>query len=277
LQRSILEMQQRQQAILVPFLAEQEGFDVEVDEQGNITSISKTTDPMALKKKEIEERLADRSLAALKGELPVDPALEETLGLQERELRERLSSTLGPGYETSTPGIESLASFNRTAEILRSGARRDELTLAEQLGITREQQRIFQQQTALDVLGQQSQQVPMTLAGAFGQNAQGFGQAQQPFIAQRNAQLQASVANQRSQTALFGAGLGFLGTALFSDRDLKVDHGIIAWTIDGIPVHEFTDWLGERRIGVFAQEAQVVRPDAVYESGGWLLVDYGAI
>ena len=211
LQREILEQQRQQQAILIPFLAEQEGFEAVTDEHGNITSIKKLPDALADMKKEIETKFAERSLKALRGELDVDPALEETLGTQERDLRNRLASQLGPGWETSSPGIEALGNFTRSSEILRAGARNDQLTLAEQLGLAREQERIFAQQTSLDTLQGSANQIPLTLAGAFGQNAQGFGKAQEPFIAQRQMQLNAAIANQQSKSQMFGAGLGLVG------------------------------------------------------------------
>lgn len=277
LQRQIIEAQQRQNAVLTPFLAEQEGFDVTTDELGNITSIKKRLDPNDVKRKELETGLLDRSLAALKGELPVDPGLEENLTQQERELRDRLSSQLGPGYETSTPGIETLGEFFRSAEILREGARTGQLTLAEQLGITREQQDIFRRQSSQDVLRQTSIGDPLTFAGAFGQTARGFGQAQQPYIQQRQMQLQASMANAQNKSSMFGAGIGLIG-ALFSDVDMKEDITQIAEMPNGLGIYEYTlKTTGERMIGVLANEVEALLPWAVGTKGGYDVVDYGAI
>jgi hypothetical protein len=64
---------------------------------------------------------------ALAGNLPVDPALERQIGEDERTVRAKLAEQVGPGYETSTPGIQSLADFRQRAEELRSAARHDEI------------------------------------------------------------------------------------------------------------------------------------------------------
>jgi hypothetical protein len=277
LQRSIIEAQQRQNAVLLPFLAEQEGFDVEVDGQGNVTKINKRFDPDDEKRKELESGLLDRSLKALKGELPVDPALEDSLSKQEQELRDRLSAQLGPGYETSTPGIEMLGEFFRSSEILREGARTGQLTLAEQLGITREQQDIYRRQSSQDTLRQSAIGDPLTFAGAFGQTARGYGQAQQPFIEHRRMQLQASMANAQSSNAMLGAGVGLIG-ALISDVDAKEDIVPIGRTESGLGIYEYTlKSTGERMIGVLSHEVEEILPHAVGTRMGYDVVDYSEV
>src|SRR5215510_2500152 len=152
LQRSIIESQNRQNKILLPFLAEQEGFDVTMDENGTISAISKRPDPLADQSKEIQKLLNDRSLAALKGELPIDPGLERDLEAQRNTLINNLTAQFGPGGLTSTPAQEALQRQAESENILREGARTGQLTLAEQLGITREQENTFQRQTAQDTL-----------------------------------------------------------------------------------------------------------------------------
>ena len=97
---------------------------------------------------EIELEFLRRSQAALAGELPVDPALERALEEGRGTLEESLRRQLGPGFATSTPGIEALANFDQRAEELRSGARRAELTVSEQLG----QARAAQEQARLQGL-----------------------------------------------------------------------------------------------------------------------------
>lgn len=277
LQREIIENQQAQNAVLLPFLAEQEGYDVEVDANGNLTKITKRFDPDDAKRQELESGYLDRALKALKGELPVDPGLEEGLQKQEEDLRQRLASQLGPGYETSTPGIEALDQFFRTSEILRDGARTGQLTLAEQLGITREQQDIYSRQASQDVLRQSAIGDPLTFAGAFGQTARGYGQAQIPFIEHRKMQTQASIANAQSSASMFGAGLGLIG-ALFSDDALKSDIIPVMTREDGLTVYEYTfNPTGERMIGVLSSEVEKLYPDAVGTKGGYDTVDYGAL
>ncbi|MGE5513724.1 MAG: tail fiber domain-containing protein [Bacteroidota bacterium] len=276
IQRQIIEQQQAQNKILLPFLAEQEGFDVQVNDQGVITKIAKRADPDEAKRKELESGLLDRSLKALKGELPVDPGLEQNLQQQEKDLRDRLAAQFGPGYETTTPGIETLGEFFRTSEILREGARTGQLTLAEQLGITREQQDQFQRQSSQDVLRQTAIGDPLTFAGAFGQTARGYGQAQVPFIEQRRMQLDASRANAANSTALLGAGIGLFG-AFLSDRRVKMDVMPIGTdVVPGVPLYEFSYiWDPDTRyIGPMADDLQKVAPDAVFENeDGYLFID----
>ena len=83
---------------------------------------------------QITDLLGKRTLAALKGELPVNPALLHDLATQEQTLKETLRSNLGPGWATSSPGIEAMASFDRTRNETLESARRGDIALGEQLG-----------------------------------------------------------------------------------------------------------------------------------------------
>jgi hypothetical protein len=274
LQREIIEQNRAQQAVLLPFLAAQEGFEVTTDENGNITSISKIPSELDDMREELELGLTQRSLDALAGNLPVSPGLEREIGQQEELLREKLRKQFGSGYDTSTPGIEALDKHFSTAEILREGARTGQMTLAEQLGVTRQQQNEFSRHTSQDILRQIGIGDPLTFAGAFGQTASGFGQAQEPFIQQRQMQLNASIANAQNSAAMFGAGIGLVGS-LFSDEMLKSDAvqiGVIEPFL--IPIYEY-DMGGERYIGVFASDVQEVLPGSVGERYGYRTVQYG--
>lgn len=278
LQRQIITQQSAQQKILLPFLAEQEGFDVQVDDNGTITAITKRADPLADQSKEIQGLLNERSLKALKGELPIDPGLERDLAAQRSTLMESLTRQFGPGGLTSSPAQEALQRFNESEDILREGARTGQLTLAEQLGITREQQNDFARQSSQDTLRASAIGDPLTFAGAFGQVANNYLRAQQPFIQQRQLQTQASIANAQASTGIFGAGIGALGSigaAFFSDEDLKGEAVQISELPNGLPVYVYTRKdTGERLIGVMAQEVAEVMPWAVGERGGYLTVDY---
>lgn len=272
LQRSILEQQRAQQAVLLPFLAEQEGYDIETDENGNITNISKVPDPLDAQRKELEAGLLDRSLAALKGELPVSPALEQDLARQEESLRERLSQQFGPGFETSSPGIETLGQFFNSSEGLREGARTAQLTLSEQLGMARQQQNDFSRQTSQDFLRQISLGDQLGIAGAFGQTAAGYGNAQGPYLAQRQLQTQVGMSNASNRAQVIGAGIGAIGS-IFSDETLKSNAEIISIHPSGVPIYEFTMG-GERRIGVFAGDVEEVAPGLVGRRAGYKTVQY---
>ena len=280
LQKKMLEEQYEQQKILLPFLMEQEGFDVEMDEGGRVKGIKKRADPDADKRKELERMFLDRSMKAMKGELPVDPALERSLGDQEQQLRERLQAQFGEGYETASPAIETLGEFFRSSEQLREGARTGQLTLSEQLGLTREQQRLYSQQSGMDAIRTGMIGDPLTIAGAFGQSASGFGQAMQPYIQNRSMIANANAQGKSAFYGLIGSGIGALGKIAaaavpFSDAAGKENLVQVAETIEGLPIYEY-NLIGEsdRRIGVLSTDVEKLHPDAVLTRMGWDAVDY---
>jgi hypothetical protein len=83
---------------------------------------------------EIARLFQERSLKALRGEADVDPRLAADLAQEEQDIRERLIQRFGPGYEESTPGQEALSRFQDRKNQILAQSRREELTLAEQLG-----------------------------------------------------------------------------------------------------------------------------------------------
>jgi hypothetical protein len=285
-QRQIIEAQQAQQKILLPFLAEQEGYNVELDEMGNIKKISKTPNETETLRNTLDKELAEHSLKALRGELPVDPALEQSLTEQQQTLRERLSAQLGTGYETSSAGIEALGKFDANASSLRSAARKGELTLSEQLGLAREQQNDYSRMSSQDFLRQIGVGDPVSFAGAYGQIASGYGQAQQPYIQQRSLQYQASQQSKNNMYGLLGSAIGAAGSVfaspagsafLFSDESLKEDAVPISWHARlGVPIYTYTIG-GVQKIGVFAGDVEAKRPNAVNERYGYKTVNYEAL
>jgi hypothetical protein len=65
---------------------------------------------------------------------------------------------------------------------------------------------------------------------------------------------------------------------LFSDIRLKKNIKKISTRNDGLNVYEFEYiWGGGRQVGLMAQEVQGVYPDAVSESGGYLMVNYSKV
>lgn len=216
--RSMIEQQAEENRLFTQFFAQQEGFDVDIDPvTGAITGIREISTPERERDKEIRGLMQERSLAALKGELPVDPALERSLKEQETELRNRLVQQFGPGYETSSAGIETLGEFYRTSEGLREGARTGQLTLAEQLGLTREQQEMFRRGTAQDVFRQFGVADPLTFAGALGQSQQGYMQAMLPYQQQQAMQFAANQAGMANMANFAGKVVG-AGAAIATGR-----------------------------------------------------------
>jgi len=98
---------------------------------------------------------------------------------------------------------------------------------------------------------------------------------QNAYTAQQNAYNQ-QVASQNADTAgLFG--LGAAGIAKYSDIRLKTNIERIGTHKTGLGVYAY-DIFGHREIGVMAQEAMLVMPDAVSQhSNGYLMVNYGRL
>ena len=119
-----------------------------------------------------------------------------------------------------------------------------------------------------------SQVAPLGFSGAQGANVAppdlmgAAGQQYQGQLDQYNAKAGAS--NQFWNTA------GTLGSAalMFSDRRLKSNIVRIGTHRLGIGVYRYTIF-GREQVGVMADEVQQVRPQAVHERDGWLMVDYG--
>ena len=134
------------------------------------------------------------------------------------------------------------------------------------------------------------------------QNLAQIGQSSAAGTGSAGLQTGTNVANLLSQqgAALAGGELGeakaygqlfnlpaqFLGMqmgggkagSLFSDIRLKKNIKKISTRSDGLNVYEFDYiWGGGRQVGLMAQEVQGVYPDAVSESGGYLMVNYSKV
>lgn len=82
--------------------------------------------------------------------------------------------------------------------------------------------------------------------------------------------------NPWGQVAQIGTSLA--AAYMMSDRRLKRDIRRVGALPSGLPVYRFRYlWRDDEHIGVMAQEAARLFPEAVIEVGGWLAVDYGRI
>lgn len=136
-QKQAIADQARLERVLGPYLYEAAGLTPKYSKSGKIIGFDKIVDPGQARRDEIQKLQEERSLAALKGELPVDPALLRNLENEEMTLRETLRKQLGTGYENSDPGIRALDQFRQTKLGALDAARRGDMTLAEQLGLGR--------------------------------------------------------------------------------------------------------------------------------------------
>lgn len=73
-------------------------------------------------------------------------------------------------------------------------------------------------------------------------------------------------------------GMGLQGLSLFSDARLKEDVRRVGTADNGLPIYTYR-YIGSpvTHMGVMAQEAAEVAPEAVHEVGGYLAVDYARV
>jgi len=282
---------------------QRELFGLQLQEQKD-----RMTGPDADRRNAIERLLQQRTLKALRGELEVDPALERNIKEQGTTLRDRLRQQLGSGYETSTPGMEALQRFDESANVLRSEARRGELTLSEQLSAARtgtdlalgsfgsslQQSRIpgidpFSAGGFAFGAGQgglaQQQQVqnliasPLGIAGGLGQVAGGFQMPIGTMQQDRNMQQNAAIQNANNSMSFMG-GVGSMFGSIFSampfasDEYNKVVLGKISETDDGMGIYIYQREGEDAKLGVIAQDVLLHRPHAVVEGSDGVLRIY---
>ncbi len=148
---------ERQQQLLQPILLQELGFESELDpETGEIIGFKErkqSEDEIALD--EIERLSSERALAALKGELPTDPALLRDLEGRRETLNEELRRDFGSlsAGRSSTPGIERIREFDEFEAQTLDQARRGDLTLATNLALQTRASNTNQNLAALGVLG----------------------------------------------------------------------------------------------------------------------------
>src|SRR5262245_31560115 len=89
-QRAAAAEQLSVETLLAPLIYESAGL-TPIMRDGRIEGFERRADPMAASRQQIEQQLLDRSLAALSGHLPVDPALERGLAEERTTLQESLA------------------------------------------------------------------------------------------------------------------------------------------------------------------------------------------
>ena len=156
----------------------------------------------------------ERSLKAYAGELEISPALEKSLENRRTELVENLSRNLGSGWQGTTAGIQAMAQFDESAELIREEARSGIISGAG--GMTLSSLGYMSGATQLD--SSYANFPAIQTGGLFS----GAGQMVGYYQGERQGQFQANVTNaqmkaQRSAGlmsglgSLAGAGLGAYG------------------------------------------------------------------
>ena len=224
-ERLIEQEQTNLQRLLLPELLGEAGFDTTLDAEGNIISLSardEELDPNEVLREEVETASLERALAGLEGRLPIDPATEEQFGRQAETLGTALRRQLGPGFATSTPGIQALSEQEFQQNLLRTAVREGQISSsfagaaslqgARQLGLGAQGQRFGQLFGAPNVLTPGQGGFARAGAGFLGAG-QGFLGAAAPFQADRFANLEVESRAAQSQAQLLGSIFSAIGGA----------------------------------------------------------------
>ena len=289
-QLDLLTQQQADTDAMRPFLLESMGL-IEGDDGAlrEMTTEERTAGMTEMERGQYDLTMQaqERMAQAYAGELPISPAMEESLAKQKQQMTEALSQRLGPNWQTTTSGQQAMASFDEGAEGLREQARQG--VISGESGML---------QGNLDYLGDTSALQTTAYAGMPGASQgllAGYGGLAGQMSQQRAQQAQyGMMAHQASQQRRASSSAGFgaaAGTAMqigmmFSDSRLKenivtIDNAVnkvnklrgveFDWNIkSGLPP-------GQHDVGVIAQELEEVIPEAVEVIDGYKAVAYHKI
>lgn len=154
--------------LTLPLALEAAGKKPVFDSTGNIIGLEDIPGTAKTELEGLQEQFALEStreaLRGIRGQVPVGDPFENRIEQDRQALNERLRRQLGPGYETSSPGIQALSEFearaNEARENIRFGRLSQSAALSE-LGSDRLNQAMLRD---LDILRSQS---ASTLPGAF--------------------------------------------------------------------------------------------------------------
>jgi len=121
---------------LLPIQLERQGY-VYDPETGEIT-ITEEGQARFDRQAKIQQLSEEQSVRYLEGEGEVSAGLEKEITRGREELNARMLSQLGPGWETSSPGIRAAQEFETGASSLRDAERFGRLTSAETIGLQRQ-------------------------------------------------------------------------------------------------------------------------------------------
>lgn len=170
----------------------------------------------------IERLLADRVIDALKGNGAADPMTVRALADDRAKLEATLQANLGPGWQTSTPGIQAMAEFDARARETIANSNRADLALGEQLLSGREAASYGRAAGSLPFMAFEADQDqnrfgdlftlgqgPINLFSGIAGNAAGFSGPLSTLANNRALGLQSYIANQQNNAASV-AGFGKL-------------------------------------------------------------------
>lgn len=225
--RKLLDMQMRQMEYaqaLQPLQMEQQGYRATLDENGKPTKLELIPGSIQDLENQTAKRLLERQNQALDGTLPVDPALQRQFDRSDQVLASTLRKNLGEGYATSTPGIQAQAEAESRRQAAIYAAQHGEIGYAGQLADaalsrfntnspyntlqrTSTSAQYLSPFAAEGTTNARSAQLigtieaPYRNTGGFGTLSQLYGNALQPYQAQRANEYQADLAQSQNNIA----------------------------------------------------------------------------
>lgn len=210
LQLAELKKYQQMSAAMEPLLLANMGYKTVTNPDGTIGLVAMTEEERkavlpesVLQDETLYRNYQDYALKALKGELPVSPALEDEIALNQKKLEETLSQKLGPNWRMTTPGIQAQKAFDQAASLAREEARRGQIAQGAQLvssGLPQASDvNLF---TNTSGITQPSLGLLSTTPGIL-----------QGYQNERAMGLRANLANAQNRTQMVTAALGLLGQA----------------------------------------------------------------
>ena len=157
---------------------------------------------------QVQQATATQELSALNGTMPIDPALQQTLNLNDQATNERLAQQLGPDWQSSTAGTNAEQMQNQSDAITEEEARRGDIsTLAGINNSNQQTQTQAQEANVSNINSFDTRYLPMIGA---------YTEAQQPLQAQQGMQFGANEENAQlsnSNTSGIMSMMGMLGGA----------------------------------------------------------------
>lgn len=205
----------RRSRLLEPILLEKAGLRFNPQ-----TGAYEDLDPgLAGNRREIERLQTERSLKALKGELPISKTLQREFEVGQQQLDEKLNRQGGPGAKNSTAGVLQQEAFDRNRIALQEAEQRDMLTTAEALALNRQNSRSVE---AAQMENPFAAQARMLVPA---QQSLSSARDQDNFT--RNLRYQSNLAGQQNQAGYISGAMGLggmLGSAfLLSDPEAKYE------------------------------------------------------
>ena len=191
---------------------------------------------------EISIAQGERTLQALRGELPVPEHLTRAFDQAEDQLADRFRSQFGAGFDTSTPYLQAVNDLTQNRELAFDEARRGELATSSQLFNSSFGQSLaglghsnFDPTAILQGVNAQGNVFGLGLQQQSINNQLALGQSQiassnylgrlnygaSTFGSQLGALSSIYGSNASSQASIFGSQLGYLGTRYASDRQVE--------------------------------------------------------